>query len=132
MHKRPPRIPILSLFIPVQAIPSHFFIDNLGLPDLPTNNLHPPLLSPTCVTCPAITIIDLSSGLHLVRNVDHKHPRYIKYKLDKFEIQIVPHRKQFISVIKSRHLTLRLLMSYIYGAPIIDVSRSHATTHHSR
>jgi len=30
------------------------------------------------------------------------------------------------------NLTLRLLMSYIYGAPILDVSRSHTTTHHSR
>jgi len=29
-------------------------------------------------------------------------------------------------------LTLRLLMSYTYGAPILDVSRSHTTTHHSR
>ena len=29
-------------------------------------------------------------------------------------------------------LTLRRLMSYIYGAPIFDVSRSHTTTHHSR
>ena len=29
-------------------------------------------------------------------------------------------------------LTLRLLMSYINGAPILDVSRSHTTTHHSR
>ena len=29
-------------------------------------------------------------------------------------------------------LTLRRLMSYIYGAPILDVSRSHATTQHSR
>ena len=33
-------------------------------------------------------------------------------------------------------LTLRRLMSYIYiyiyGAPILDVSRSHTTTHHSR
>jgi hypothetical protein len=29
-------------------------------------------------------------------------------------------------------LTLRLLMSCIYGAPILDVSRSHTTTHHSR
>jgi len=28
-------------------------------------------------------------------------------------------------------LTLRRLMSYIYGAPILDVSRSH-TTQHSR
>jgi len=33
---------------------------------------------------------------------------------------------------KRRILTLRLLMSYIYGAPILDVSRSHTTTHHSR
>ena len=29
-------------------------------------------------------------------------------------------------------LTLRLLMSYIYGAPILDVSRSHTTTQNSR
>ena len=29
-------------------------------------------------------------------------------------------------------LTLRLLVSYIYGALILDVSRSHTTTHHSR
>ena len=29
-------------------------------------------------------------------------------------------------------LTLRWLMSYIYGAPILDVSRSHKTTQHSR
>ena len=31
-----------------------------------------------------------------------------------------------------KHLTLRRLMSYIYGAPILDVSRSHTTTQHSR
>jgi len=29
-------------------------------------------------------------------------------------------------------LTLRWLMSYIYGAPILDVSRSHTTTQYSR
>ena len=29
-------------------------------------------------------------------------------------------------------LTLRRLMSFIYGAPILDVSRSHTTTQHSR
>ena len=34
----------------------------------------------------------------------------------------------------TNHLTLRRLMSYIYiyGAPILDVSRSHTTTQHSR
>jgi len=29
-------------------------------------------------------------------------------------------------------LTLRRLILYIYGAPILDVSRSHTTTQHSR
>jgi hypothetical protein len=29
-------------------------------------------------------------------------------------------------------LTLRVLISYIYGVHILDVSRSHTTTHHSR
>jgi len=29
-------------------------------------------------------------------------------------------------------LTFRRLMSYIYAAPILDVSRSHTTTQHSR
>jgi len=29
-------------------------------------------------------------------------------------------------------LTLRRLMSYIYGTPILDVSRSHTTKQHSR
>jgi len=38
-------------------------------------------------------------------------------------------KKQYSRI---RHLTLRRLMSYIYGAPILDVSRSHTTTHHSR
>jgi len=33
---------------------------------------------------------------------------------------------------KPKYLTLRWLMSYIYGAPILDVSRSHTTTQHSR
>ena len=37
-----------------------------------------------------------------------------------------------ISRIRVKSLTLRLLMSYIHGAPILDVSRSHTTTHHSR
>jgi hypothetical protein len=40
-----------------------------------------------------------------------------------------------VNRIRVKSLTLRLLMSYIYiymyGAPILDVSRSHTTTHHS-
>jgi len=36
------------------------------------------------------------------------------------------------SHLKIIYLTLRRLMSHIYGAPILDVSRSHKTTQHSR
>ena len=44
--------------------------------------------------------------------------RFLKMSLDLYKAQTL--------------LTLRLLMSYIYGAPILDVSRSHTTTQHSR
>ena len=39
-----------------------------------------------------------------------------------------------VSRIRVKLLTFRLLMSYIYihGAPILDISRSHTTTQHSR
>ena len=37
-----------------------------------------------------------------------------------------------VSRIRIKLLTFRLLMSYIYEAPILDVSRSHTTTQHSR
>ena len=42
------------------------------------------------------------------------------------------HHFLHISRIRVKLLTFRLLMSYIYGAPILDVSRSHTTTQHSR
>jgi len=42
------------------------------------------------------------------------------------------HHFLHVSRIVVKLLTFRLLMSYIYGAPILDVSRSHTTTQHSR
>jgi len=42
------------------------------------------------------------------------------------------HHFLHVSRIKVKLLTLRRLMSYICGAPILDVSRSHTTTQHSR
>ena len=42
------------------------------------------------------------------------------------------HYKLIYSEEDFTHLTLRQLMSYIYGAPILDVSRSHTTTQYSR
>ena len=42
------------------------------------------------------------------------------------------HHFLHVSMIRVKLLTFRLLMSYTYGAPILDVSRSHTTTHHGR
>jgi len=42
------------------------------------------------------------------------------------------HNFLHVGRIRVKSLTLRQLMSYIYGAPSLDVSRSHTTTQHSR
>jgi len=42
------------------------------------------------------------------------------------------HHFLHVSRVRVKSLTLKLLMSYIYAVPILDVSRSHTTTHHSR
>ena len=47
-------------------------------------------------------------------------------------LALLAHHFLHVSRIRVTSLTLRLLMSYIYGAPILDVSRSHTTTQHSR
>jgi len=43
-------------------------------------------------------------------------------------LALLDHHFLHVSRIKVKSLTLRLLMSYIYGAPIFDVSRSRTTT----
>ena len=49
-------------------------------------------------------------------------------------LALLAHHFLHVSRIRVKSLTLRLLMSYIYiyGAPILDVSKSHTTTQHSR
>jgi len=42
------------------------------------------------------------------------------------------HHFLHVSRIRVKLLFFRRLMSYIYGAPILDVSRSHTTTQHIR
>ena len=51
-----------------------------------------------------------------------------------FQALLGAHHFLHVSRIRVKSLTLRRLMSYIYiyGAPILDVSRSHTTTQHSR
>jgi len=40
----------------------------------------------------------------------------------------IPYTHLYSDLHEGLFLTLRRLMSYIYGAPILDVSRSHTTT----
>jgi len=47
-------------------------------------------------------------------------------------LALLAHHFLQLSRIRVKSLTLRLLMSYTHGAPILDVSRSHTTTQHSR
>jgi len=47
-------------------------------------------------------------------------------------LALLAHHFLHVSRIRVKSLTIRLLMSYIYGAPILDVSRSHTTTQQSR
>ena len=49
-------------------------------------------------------------------------------------LALLAHNFLHVSRIRVKSLTIRLLMSYIYiyGAPILDVSRSHTTAHHIR
>ena len=47
-------------------------------------------------------------------------------------LALLAHHFLHVSRLRVKSLTIRLLMSYIYGAPILDVSRSHTTTQHSR
>jgi len=47
-------------------------------------------------------------------------------------LALLDHHFLHVSRIRVKSLTLRLLMSYIYGAPILDVSRSHTATQHSQ
>ena len=47
-------------------------------------------------------------------------------------LTLLAHHFLHFNRIMVKSLTFRLLMSYIYGAHILDVSRSHTTTHHIR
>ena len=47
-------------------------------------------------------------------------------------LALLAHHFLHVSRIRVKSLTIRLLMSYTYGTPILDVSRSHTTTQHSR
>ena len=49
-----------------------------------------------------------------------------------YVLALLAHHFLHVSRIRVKSLTLRSLTLYIYGAPILDVSRSRTTTQHSR
>jgi len=75
------------------------------------------------------------SGSYETRELlSHRSVNPLKPELNPicYFLALLAHHFLHVSRIRVKSLTLRLLMSYIYGAPILDVSRSHTTTQHSR
>ena len=69
---------------------------------------------------------------YVVKNPLYINPLNPKLNPICYLLALLAHHVLHVSRISVKSLTLRLLMSYIYGAPILDVSRSYTTTHHSR
>jgi len=79
-------------------------------------------------------IMPLPLGLHSVYK-DNVHINTLNAELNPICYLLAllgAHYFLHVSRIRVKLLILRLLMSYIYGALILDVSRSHTTTHYSR
>jgi len=93
----------------------------------------------------AVSMLHSSPNPHLLEGqpsfIGLSHHCWISFQAAKTFTNLVLYHMWVCSIILkptlhvfmlSSHLTLRLLMSYIYGAPILDVSRSQTTTQHSR
>jgi len=86
--------------------------------------------------------ITVASYFRKWRLILSRLPLVIKHAINPLNAELNPicyllallgaHHFLHVSRIRVKSLTLRPLMSYIYGAPILDVSRSHTTTQHSR
>ena len=72
------------------------------------------------------------SGIILGEGVRAINPLNAELNPICYLLALLAHHFLHVSRIRVKSLTLRLLMSYIYGAPILDVSRSHTTTQHSQ
>jgi len=72
--------------------------------------------------------ISISESLHII------NPLNAELNSICYLLALLAHHFLHVSRIMVKLLTLRLLMSYIYiyGTPILDVSRSDTTTQHSR
>jgi len=148
IHTCPPPVPILSQLDPVHNPTSHFLKVHLNiiLSSMPGSHqwslsLRFPHQNPTHASSLPHT--------HYMPRPSHSsrfdHPNSIEWgvqNIKPLKPELNPicyllallgaHHFLHVSRIMVKLLTLRLLMSYIYGAPILDVSRSHTTTQYSR
>ena len=94
------------------------------------------------VKCHIYNPVSLVTVLNLV-NLVNKHPFHsLKTHFNPLNPELNPicyllallgaHHFLHVTRIRVKSLTFRLLMSYVYGAPTLDVSRSHTTTQHGR
>jgi len=148
IHKCLPPVPILSQLDPVHTTTSHFL------------KIHFNVILPSTSGSPKCSLSLRFSYQNPVYDSFLPHTRYMPYPSDSsrfylpnytgWGVQIInplkpelnpicyllallgAHHFLHVSRIRVKLLTLRRLMSYIYGAPILDVSRSHTTTQHSR
>ena len=146
IHKSPPPVPILSLINPVHVprltswrsililssnlrlcLPSGLFSSGF-----PPKTLYAPLPDTGYVPFPShCSLVDRPNNIWWgVQVINPLKPELnpICYLL----ALLGAHHFLHVSRIRVKSLTLRWLMSYINGAPILDVSRSHTTTQHSR
>ena len=102
-----------------QYISNFFFISHRRIPK--EWRIHPVLFAKS---------LSYNQSCQLTRRINPLNPELnpICYLL----ALLGAHHFLHASRIRVKLLTFRLLMSYIYGAPILDVSRSHTTTQHSR
>jgi len=84
----------------------------------------------SCETVRFLRRIRLRCFSYIISNYRYQLMPVILLHLPCLTLHCLKYRSERLSNITN--LTLRRLMSYIYGAPILDVSRSHTTTQHSR
>ena len=79
------------------------------------------------------TCYDLDGGTPYLTLKNDLNPLNLELKPICYLLALLgAHHFLHVSRIRVKLLTFRRLMSYIYGTPILDVYRSHTTTHHSR
>jgi len=119
----------------------HDVVRFLWAKDMAAKNIHKEMLcmyGEHCLSRQALPLVWPSKTIPFGGNAFLTMTRFkpLKPELNPicYLLALLAHHFLNVSRIRVKSLTFRRLMSYIYiyGAPILDVSRSHTTTQHSR